>query len=144
MSDFNTRIIEDFRAHDGHVGPPFEGAPMVLLHHRGAKSGTERVTPLVWFPDNGRTVIVASAAGAPNHPAWYHNLLAHPDVTAEVGHPERSVQTLDVRAEEITGPERDEVYARIVAVMPGFGEYETKTRGVRTIPLIALVPRNAD
>ncbi|GAA1994842.1 nitroreductase family deazaflavin-dependent oxidoreductase [Nakamurella flavida] len=144
MSDFNTRIIEDFHAHDGHVGPPFEGAPMVLVHHRGAKSGAERVTPLVWFDDGGRMVIVASAAGAPSHPAWYHNLLAHPEITVDIGHPERSATTLDVRAEEITGTERDEIYARIVAIMPGFGEYETKTAGIRTIPLFALTPRSSD
>jgi deazaflavin-dependent oxidoreductase (nitroreductase family) len=110
----------------------FEGASMILVHHVGAKTGTERVNPLVHFPEgDGRTVIVASAGGAPNNPAWYHNLKAEPKVEVEVG-----TETYFVVAEEITGAERDETWQRVVSVNPGFAEYEKKTD--RTIPLLRL------
>ncbi|AEA26735.1 nitroreductase/quinone reductase family protein [Pseudonocardia benzenivorans] len=138
MSDFNTGVIEQFRTNDGQVGAPFEGRPMVLVHHVGAKSGEERVTPLVYLPDGERIVIIASAAGAPRHPAWYHNLKANPTVTVEVADGKGNVETWSGVAEEITGAERDELYARQVEVMPGFAGYEDKTRGVRTIPVFAV------
>ncbi|GAY11762.1 nitroreductase family deazaflavin-dependent oxidoreductase [Pseudonocardia sp. N23] len=138
MPDFNTNVIEQFRANDGQVGPPFEGAPMVLVHHVGAKSGEERVTPLVYLPDGDRVVIFASAAGAPQNPAWFHNLKANPRVTLDVGDGKGRVETWTALAEEVTGAERDELYARQAAVMPGFAEYEVKTEGIRTIPVIAL------
>ena len=142
MDDFNKKIIDDFRANDGKVGPPFEGASMILVHHLGAKSGTERITPLVWFPDGDRLVIVASAAGAPKHPAWYHNLLAHPDVVVELGHgPQGGAETLDVHAEEITGDERAAIWSRITTANPGFADYDAKVEGIRTIPLFALTRR---
>ena len=83
--DFNSQVIEEFRANGGKVGGMFEGAPMLLLHHTGAKSGQERVTPLVYLDDNGQYVIFASKAGAPTNPAWYHNLVAHPETSIEVG-----------------------------------------------------------
>jgi len=140
--DFNSRVIREFRENDGRVGPPFEGAPIVLVHHIGARSGTERVTPVMWFDGGGsRYVIVASKAGAPDNPAWYHNLKAHPDVTVEVGHgPDAYTETRRVHAEELTGEERDRVWAGITSANQGFAEYDRKTEGVRTIPLLALTP----
>jgi len=132
MSDFNQQIIDEFRANHGRVGGPFEGASMILIHDVGAKSGTERVTPLVHFPEeDGRTIIVASAAGAPKHPAWFHNLKANPKIDVEVG-----TETYPVVAEEITGTERDELWDRIVEKAPGFGDYQRKTD--RVIPLLRL------
>jgi deazaflavin-dependent oxidoreductase (nitroreductase family) len=135
MSDFddwNSKIIEEFRANEGRVGGPFEGAPMILVHHIGAKSGKERVTPLVWFPqDDGSLVIIASKGGAPTNPDWYHNLKANPTIGVEVG-----TETFTVTAEEVTGPERDEIWSKVAAERPGFGEYQEKT--TRTIPVLRL------
>src|SRR5690242_1675034 len=100
-NDFNATIIADFRANGGKVGPPFEGAPMVLLHTTGAKSGKERVNPLVYTTDGDRFVIIASKAGAPTNPDWYHNIKANPTVTLEVGE-----ETFEAQATEIdSGPE---------------------------------------
>lgn len=142
VEDFNNRVIGEFRDNDGKVGPPFEGASLVLVHHLGARSGTERITPLVWFADGDRYVIVASKAGAPDNPAWYHNLRAHPDVTVEVGHgPEGWVDKLDVHAEELTGAERERIWATITEANAGFADYQRKVEGVRTIPLFALRER---
>lgn len=132
MSDWNQQIIDEFRANGGRVGGMFDGADMILIHHVGAKSGVERVSPLVHFrEDDERTVIVASAGGAPKHPAWFHNLKANPKIDVEVG-----TETYAVVAEEITGAERDELWERIVAKAPGFGDYQTKTE--RIIPLVRL------
>ncbi|WP_300018898.1 nitroreductase family deazaflavin-dependent oxidoreductase [Pseudonocardia sp.] len=132
MSDWNTKIIEEFRANEGRVGGPFEGDPMILIHHVGARSGTERVTPLVSFPqDDGRIVIIASKAGAPTNPDWYHNLKAHPEIEVEVG-----TETFPVRVTEAEGAEREEIWSRVVAAKPGFGEYQEKT--TRTIPVLVL------
>jgi deazaflavin-dependent oxidoreductase (nitroreductase family) len=132
MSDWNEKVIEEFRANAGRVGGMFEGASMILIHHIGAKSGVERVAPLVHFPeDDDRTVIVASAGGAPNHPAWYHNLKANPKIEVEVG-----AETYTVVADEITGPERDEVWERVTTAAPGFADYQRKTD--RVIPLLRL------
>jgi deazaflavin-dependent oxidoreductase (nitroreductase family) len=132
MSDWNEKIIEEFRANAGRVGGMFEGASMILIHHIGAKSGVERVAPLVHFPeDDDHTVIVASAGGAPNHPAWYHNLKANPKIDVEVG-----AETYTVVADEITGPERDEVWERVTTAAPGFADYQRKTD--RVIPLLRL------
>lgn len=137
--DFNARVIREFRENDGKVGPPFEGAPMILVHHVGAKSGTERITPLVYFPDGDRNLIVASAAGAPSHPAWYHNLLANPEITVDLA-TASGVKTFTARSEELTGEERDTVWEKITAAMPGFADYAVKTDGIRTIPVFALTP----
>jgi deazaflavin-dependent oxidoreductase (nitroreductase family) len=132
VSDWNEKIIAEFRANAGRVGGMFEGAPMILIHHVGAKSGIERVTPLVHFPeDDGSTVIVASNGGAPTHPAWFHNLTANPKIDVEVG-----AETYTVVADEITGSERDEFWKHVVAERPGFGDYERKTE--RVIPLLRL------
>ncbi|MCE3551910.1 nitroreductase family deazaflavin-dependent oxidoreductase [Pseudonocardia sp. RS11V-5] len=137
--DFNARIIREFTENDGKVGPPFEGAPMILLHHVGAKSGQVRTSPLVYFEDEGRYLIVASAAGAPSHPAWYHNLKANPRISVDLGTSE-GVRELTVEAEELTGSERDRKWEEIKAAAPGFGDYEKKTDGIRTIPVFALNP----
>jgi deazaflavin-dependent oxidoreductase (nitroreductase family) len=132
MSDWNQKIIEEFRANGGKVGGPFEGATMILVHHIGARSGTERVTPLVTFPQGeGRYVIIASKAGAPTNPDWYHNLKAHPEVDVEVG-----TETFPVKVVELEGAERDAVWADVKAASPGFAEYERKT--TRTIPVLEL------
>jgi deazaflavin-dependent oxidoreductase (nitroreductase family) len=134
--DFNTRIIEEFRANAGSVGGPFEGATLLLLHTDGAKSGTHYTTPVVYLDDDGRYVIFASKAGAPSHPGWYHNLKAHPELHIEVGD-----KRLEVTADEVTGAERDRLYARQAERMPQFAEYQANIE--RVIPIIALTPKRS-
>ena len=131
--DFNAQIIERFRANGGQVGAPFEKMPLLLLHHTGAKSGIERVTPLAYLRDGDRYVIFASKAGAPTNPDWYHNLRAHPDVTIEVG-----TDTLTAVAVEATGDERDRLFATQAERSPSFADYQRKTE--RRIPVIVLSP----
>ena len=131
--DWNARIIEEFRTKEGRVGGNFEGATMLLLHTKGAKTGLPRVNPLVYLPEGDRYVVFASKGGAPTNPDWYHNLLADPNVAVEVG-----AETIPVRAAVITGPERDELYARQVQRRSSFAEYERKT--TRVIPAVALEP----
>lgn len=131
MNDFNAKLIADFRANDGKVGGPLEGAPLILVHHIGAKSGRERVTPLVYLREDDRFYIFASKAGADAHPAWYHNLMAHPETKVELGG-----ETFGVVARPVTGPERDEIYARQCAVQPQFADYQNKT--TRVIPVVEL------
>lgn len=131
MREFNERIIAEFRQNGGVVGPPFEGAPMVLVTTTGAKSGKRRTTPLVYLPDGERVVVFASKAGAPTNPAWYHNLIANPDVTIEVG-----TEEYRATAVEVEGTEREELYRRQAEKFPSFAEYEKKTE--RVIPVIAL------
>jgi deazaflavin-dependent oxidoreductase (nitroreductase family) len=134
MNDFNQGIIEEFRANKGAVGGGFAGAPVVLLHTTGAKTGSARVNPLVTLPgDEGTLYVFASAAGAPKHPDWYHNLVAHPEVEVEFGE-----ETFAATATAVTGPERDRLYAEQVTRMPGFAEYEEKAKATRTIPVVAL------
>jgi deazaflavin-dependent oxidoreductase (nitroreductase family) len=135
IDDFNAKIIEEFRTNAGKVGGPFAGADLLILHTTGAKSGQERLSPLVYRPLDGKQAIFASAAGAPKHPAWYHNLLAEPDVTIEVG-----TETVPVRARVTEGAERDEIWSKQKADAPGFAEYEAKT--TRVIPVVVLEPRS--
>jgi deazaflavin-dependent oxidoreductase (nitroreductase family) len=130
-NEFNRGIIEEFRANGGKVGGMFAGRPMVLLTTTGAKSGKSHTTPLVYLEDNGRIYVIASMGGAPNNPAWYHNLVANPSVTAEVG-----AETFEAQAEVMTGAERDRLYARQAELLPAFAEYQQKT--TRQIPVIAL------
>lgn len=132
--DFNTRNITEFRANHGKLGGNFEGAPVLLLHSIGAKSGEERVSPMMYMADGDRYLVFASAAGADHNPAWYWNLVAHPEVSIEVGD-----EQLDVHAVELEGDERDTTYAEQARRYPGFAEYQRKT--VRIIPVLALVPR---
>jgi deazaflavin-dependent oxidoreductase (nitroreductase family) len=129
--DFNTAIIKEFRANAGKVGGPFEGATVVLLHTVGAKSGHDRVNPVVYRTDGGRMYVFASKAGAPTNPDWYYNIVAHPQITIEVG-----PDTYGVTATEIEGAERDRIYADQAKEFPGFADYEAKTD--RVIPVIAL------
>lgn len=136
MSDFNAGIIEEFRANEGRVGGPFEGAPLLLLHTRGARSGEPRIHPVMYLKDGDRYLVFASKAGADTNPAWYHNLRAHPDTTIEVGTDE-----ISVRATELDGAERDEWYAEQARRYSGFADYERKTD--RVIPVVALVPTPA-
>jgi deazaflavin-dependent oxidoreductase (nitroreductase family) len=134
VSDRNKNIIEEFRTNEGRVGGMFEGAPLLLLHTTGRRSGDERVNPLMYLPDGDRWVIFASKGGHIAHPHWLHNVEANPDATIEVG-----VETIPVKARVLReGPERDELFARQVATYPQFGEYEKKTKGHRTIPVIVL------
>ena len=133
-ADFNAQVIEEFRANGGRVGGSFENVPLLLLHHVGARSGQARVNPVVYLPDGDRYVIFASKAGAPRHPAWYHNLMAHPEVKIEVGD-----QTMDVLAQEARGPERERLFQTQAEIQPQFAEYQSKTD--RTIPVITLTPR---
>ena len=117
-SDFNRAIIEEFRANQGAVGGGFAGAPMVLLTTTGAKSGQSRTNPLVSQPqDDGTLYVFASKAGAPTNPDWYHNLKAHPEVEVEFGD-----EKFPATASEITGDERDRIYADQVVIFPGFGD----------------------
>ncbi len=133
-NDWNQNVIAEFRANAGKVGGPFEGKDLLLLTTTGAKTGLPRTNPAAYIRDGDRLVITASKAGAPDNPDWYRNLLANPKVTLEVGS-----ETIEATATPITeGPERDRLYAAIVAVMPGFAEYETRTD--RVIPVVALRP----
>ncbi len=135
MSDFNEKVIEEFRENEGKVGGYFEGANLLLLHTTGAKSGLERVNPLMYLPDDHRYIIIASKAGAPSNPDWYYNILANPEVTVEVG-----TEQLQAQATVADEPERSELYEKMVAVAPGFDEYREKTD--RTIPVIILTPKS--
>lgn len=135
MNEFNKNVIEEFRANGGKVGGPFEGAPMILVHHTGAKSGTERITPLVYQADGDHWVIFASKAGAPSHPHWYHNLIANPDTTIEVGS-----ETIEVTTTEASGDERTRLWETQKQNAPQFAEYETKAVG-RTIPVLVFSRR---
>jgi deazaflavin-dependent oxidoreductase (nitroreductase family) len=130
--DWNARIIEEFRANEGRVGGPFEGAPLLLLHHRGAKSGIERVNPLAYqYLGEGTVAVFASKGGAPTNPDWYHNVHANPDLTVEIG-----TKTYPARARVARGGEHDRIWERQKRLMPGFADYERKTS--RTIPVIVL------
>jgi deazaflavin-dependent oxidoreductase (nitroreductase family) len=137
MSDWNKQVIDEFRANHGKVGGQFEGAPMVLVHHRGRKSGADYVTPLIYQADESdpATIYVfASKAGAPTDPEWYRNLIAAEDgARVEVGDEEYAVDV-----EEITGEQRDRIFDEQARLHPGFAGYAEKTAGVRVIPVVAL------
>ena len=135
MNDFNQTIIDEFRSNDGVVGVPFEGAPIILLHHFGRKSGAERVSPLAYQKVDAGWAVFGSKGGAPEHPEWYLNLLAHPDTSIELG-----TETLPVHVREAEGDERDVIWEKQKVLMPGFAEYEEKAEG-RKIPVVVLEPR---
>jgi deazaflavin-dependent oxidoreductase (nitroreductase family) len=128
---FNQRNIDEFRASHGRVGGNFDGAPLLLLHTVGARSGQPRINPMMYLADGDRYLVFASKAGADTNPGWYWNLAANPDVTIEVGD-----ETIAMRAAEITGAERDEKYRIQSERYPGFAGYQQQTS--RTIPVIAL------
>jgi deazaflavin-dependent oxidoreductase (nitroreductase family) len=128
----NAKIIEEFRANEGRVGGDLAGTPMILIHHIGAKSGSKRVTPLACSPQpDGRFAIVASNGGSQAHPNWYYNLKANPTITVEVG-----TRTFPVRAEELHGPARAELWPKLVAQAPDIGNHQAKT--ARQIPVFLL------
>jgi deazaflavin-dependent oxidoreductase (nitroreductase family) len=131
MNDYNRAIIEEFRANEGRVGGPFEGAPVLLLTTTGAKSGQRRTTPVMYLPDGDRMVVFASKGGAPANPAWYHNLVTNPSASVEVGD-----ETLDVNAVVTSGEERRRLFEKQADRYPQFADYERKT--TREIPVIAL------
>jgi deazaflavin-dependent oxidoreductase (nitroreductase family) len=133
-ADFNSQVIEEFRANEGKAGGMFEGMPLLLLHNVGAKSGREFVTPLVYLAEGEDHVIFASKGGAPVNPGWYHNLKAEPNVSIEVG-----TEKLDVVATEATGEERDRLYGTQESLQPQFTEYAQNTE--RQIPVIVLSSR---
>ncbi len=132
VKDWNASIIAEFRANGGKVGGNFEGAPVLLLHTTGAKSGAERVNPMMYLNEDGRIFVFASKAGADSHPDWYHNLLANPRVSVELG-----TERYDAVAENVVGSERSRIYAVQAARYPGFAEYQEKT--TRIIPVVELV-----
>ena len=130
-NDWNQVIINEFRANSGRVGGRFAGRTLLLLHTVGAKSGQERINPVAYVTVGDRFVIIASKGGAPTHPDWYYNILAHPLVTVEVG-----TEKFQVQAVIASEPERTRLYNQMVEMMPGFAEYQQKT--TRIIPVIVL------
>ncbi len=131
--NWNEKIIDEFRANGGKVGGPFEGRTLLLLHTKGAKSGKERVNPVAYVRDGERFVVIASKGGAPNHPDWYYNLVAHPNVTVEVG-----TEKYQVRAAVTKEPERSRLYDKMVGMMSSFDDYRHRT--TRVIPVFILTP----
>jgi deazaflavin-dependent oxidoreductase (nitroreductase family) len=134
--DMNRQVIEDFRANggvvDNAVGGFFRGRPVLILHHTGAKTGQERLNPLVYATDGDSYLVAGSKGGAPSDPHWLLNVRANPNVTVEVG-----VEQFPATATIIDdGPRRDELYAKLVAVMDQFADYETMTE--RRIPIVVL------
>jgi deazaflavin-dependent oxidoreductase (nitroreductase family) len=136
MSDWNAQIIDQFRANRGRVGGQFEGAPLILLHHRGRKSGAAYVSPVMSLPDESDPDVLyvfASKAGAPTNPEWYRNLIAAGHGRVETGEGEYEVDVT-----ELEGERRDRVFAEQAGRYPGFAEYARKTVGIRTIPVLSL------
>jgi deazaflavin-dependent oxidoreductase (nitroreductase family) len=129
--DFNSKIIEEFRANGGKVGGPFEGAPVLLLHTTGARSGRERVNPMMYRAIGDGFAVFASKGGAPTNPDWYHNLVANPRVRAEVG-----TETLDLTARVADPAEREPIWTAWKQAYPGFADYERRT--TRQIPVVML------
>ena len=138
MSDWNDKVIAEFRDNGGKVGGNFAGAPLLLLHTVGAKSGETRVNPMMYQAVDGGWAVFASYAGLDVNPAWFHNLKAHPDVAIEVG-TEGEVETIEVHAKVLTPDEREPVWAEQKRRYPGFAEYEQKTD--RVIPVVLLTRR---
>jgi deazaflavin-dependent oxidoreductase (nitroreductase family) len=131
--DWNSQIIEEFRANAGRVGGPFAGAPLLLLHTTGARTGQERINPLMYQDLGGPVAVFASKAGAPSHPDWFHNLLANPEVTAEIG-----TDTRRFRVRTAAGAERARIWDQQKQDYPGFADYEANTD--REIPVVILDP----
>jgi deazaflavin-dependent oxidoreductase (nitroreductase family) len=130
--DWNQKIVDEFRANDGRVGGQFEGAPILVLHTKGRKSGERRINPMMYLSHDGRIFVFASKAGAPSHPDWFHNLVTTPHVTVELG-----TETFAAHARPVEGAERDRIYAIQAELRPTFAEYQEKT--TRTIPVVELV-----
>ncbi len=135
MSDWNDRIVAEFRENDGKVGGPFEGMSLLLLTTTGAKSGHSRVSPMAYFVEPEGTFVIASKAGAPSHPGWFHNLTAHPAVSVEMATPD-GIDRFAATAVPVDDPLRDELFARFSARNPGFATYQAKTD--RRIPVVSI------
>lgn len=134
MTDWNQQIIEEFRTNEGRVGGNFEGRTLLLLHHTGAKTGTERINPLAYQRLSDDSVaIFASKGGSPTTPDWFYNLVAHPDVKVEIG-----TETFSARARVAEGAEREAIWERQKSAWPAFADYEEKTTGIREIPVVVL------
>lgn len=131
MEAFNRDLVQEYRANGGTVTGPFAGRPLLLLTTKGARSGEQRTTPLVYSTDGDHFVVIASKGGAPTHPAWYHNLTANPEATVELG-----TERFQVHAEVAQGEERDRLFEAQAAQMPNFAEYQRKTS--RRIPVFTL------
>ncbi len=131
FNEMNEKVVAEFRENGGNVGGIFAGTPLVLVHHVGARSGVKRITPLAYFAEDGRIFVFATKGGADDNPAWYHNLLANPRATFELG-----TDTLEVVALPLSGAERDEYFAKQVAVAPQFAEYQRMV--TRVIPVVEL------
>lgn len=131
VNDWNARVIEEYRANGGRLGGQFEGASLLLLTTTGAKSGRERVTPLAYLLEDGALYVFASKAGHPRNPDWFHNLVANPEVTVELGS-----EKFRATAKVIDGAERDRIFARQAEANPVFAQYQEKTS--RAIPVVAL------
>ncbi len=131
MTDWNAKVIEEFRANGGKVGGAFEGAPLLLLHSTGARTGQERTNPMMYLPVGDSFAVFASKAGADTNPDWYHNLVAHPEASVEVG-----TDTIAVTARVLDDDERDPIWREQKARYPGFAEYEART--TRVIPVVML------
>jgi deazaflavin-dependent oxidoreductase (nitroreductase family) len=133
VNDWNRQIIEEFRTNGGKVGGRFEGAPLLLLHSMGARSGQERINPMMYLADSGNYVVFASKAGAPTNPDWYHNVVAHPEVSIELGD-----STISAVARVADGETRERLWSQQKQLYPGFADYESKT--TRQIPVVILEP----
>src|ERR1700755_1056707 len=136
MADWNAQVIEQFRATGGRMGGDWAGQPLLLLHHRGRRTGDEYIAPVMYLPaedEPGTVYVFASKAGAPSHPAWYRNLMAAGEGRVELGE-----ETFDVDVSEAEGAQRDRIFPERVRRYPQFGEYAEKAEGVRTIPVVAL------
>lgn len=131
---YNRQLIEQFRAERGNPDGPMPGRPLLLLTTTGARTGQRRTTPMMYIPDGNRIIVIASNAGAPAHPDWYHNLVAHPEVTVEVG-----TETYDATAHVTTGDERQRIWDMVVARYPFFTDHQAQIS--REIPVIALERR---
>jgi deazaflavin-dependent oxidoreductase (nitroreductase family) len=132
VNNWNAKVIEEFRANEGRVGGQFEGSPVLLLHTTGAKSGLERVNPMMYLEHSGRLFVFASKAGADSDPDWFRNLVATPAVRVELG-----AQTFEARAVVVRGEERDRIYAVQSERYPGFAQYQANT--TRVIPVVELI-----
>jgi deazaflavin-dependent oxidoreductase (nitroreductase family) len=132
--DYNAKVINEFRANEGRVGGEWEGTPLLLLHHVGAKSGKERINPVGYLDDDGRYLVIAANGGAPKHPDWYYNLKKRPDIAIEVG-----TCTIDVTASEATADEQSQLFRKLADRYPHLSEFERKTS--RVMPVIVLTAR---
>ncbi len=140
--DRNQKMIAEFRQNHGRLSVPFDGAPVLLLHHLGAKSGAERVNPMMYQQVGDDYAVFASAAGRDRHPAWYHNVRAHPDTEIEIADGDSGTSTVPVRARVADPDEREPIWETQKQRYPGFADYESRTE--RTIPVVLLEPRAPD